>query len=178
MTEFRVSVRSDLDAGEAGNGRSDAPMDVAMEMATAATTIAAETAGAIIFDPMERNENGKRRRMSEAPAASSDWRSRMVRTIRQQAQELMQLPRTVGHLANLVEARAAHEEAQQLAIMTCISKKHLHLGGMAPSEWTRSVRAVRDTPVADYSAPGVITTRRVAYRPLIAVSSRSVGLLF
>jgi len=41
---------------------------------------------------------------------------------------------------------------------------------MAPSEWTRSVRAVRDTPVADYSAPGVNTTRRVAYRPPIAVS--------
>jgi len=39
-----------------------------------------------------------------------------------------------------------------------------------PSEWTRSIRAVRDTPVADYSAPGVNTTRRVAYRPPIAVS--------
>jgi len=58
-----------------------------------------------------------------------------------------------------------------------ISKKHLRQGGMAPSEWTRSVRAVRDTPVADYSAPGVNTTRCVAYRPPIAVSSRSVGLL-
>jgi len=41
---------------------------------------------------------------------------------------------------------------------------------MAPSEWTRSVRAVRDTPVADYSAPGVDTTRRVVYRPPITVS--------
>jgi len=41
---------------------------------------------------------------------------------------------------------------------------------MAASEWTRSVRAVRDTPVADYSAPGVNTTRRAAYRPPIAVS--------
>jgi hypothetical protein len=51
-----------------------------------------------------------------------------------------------------------------------ISKKHFRLGGLAASEWTRSVRAVRDTPVADYSAPGVNTTRRVAYRPPIAVS--------
>jgi hypothetical protein len=41
---------------------------------------------------------------------------------------------------------------------------------MAASEWTRSVRAVRDTPVAEYSAPDVNTTRRVAYRPPIAVS--------
>jgi len=41
---------------------------------------------------------------------------------------------------------------------------------MSPSEWTRSVRAVRDTPVADYSAPGVNTRRHVAYRPPIAIS--------
>jgi len=51
-----------------------------------------------------------------------------------------------------------------------ISKKHFRPGGMAPSEWMRSVRAVRDTPVADDSAPGVNTTRRVAYRPPITVS--------
>jgi hypothetical protein len=51
-----------------------------------------------------------------------------------------------------------------------ISKKHFRLGGMAASEWTCSVRAVRDTPVAEYSAPGVNTTGRVAYRPPIAVS--------
>ena len=98
-------------------------MDVAMEMATAATSIAAETAGATIFEPMERNENGKRRRRSEAPAAPSDWRSRMERTIRQQAQELTQLHRTVGQLANLVEARAAREQAQRLAIMTWMQER-------------------------------------------------------
>ena len=51
-----------------------------------------------------------------------------------------------------------------------ISKKHFRPGGMAPSEWTRSIRAVRYTPVADYSAPGINTTRRIAYRPLIALS--------
>jgi hypothetical protein len=70
MTEVRVSGRSDLDAGEAGDGRSDAPMEVAMEMATGATPVAAETAGATIVEPMERNENGKRRRKSEAPATA------------------------------------------------------------------------------------------------------------
>jgi len=51
----------------------------------------------------------------------------------------------------------------------CISKKYSCPGGMALSEWTNSVRAARDTPVANYSAPGVNSTRRVPYRPLIAV---------
>jgi len=51
-----------------------------------------------------------------------------------------------------------------------ISKKIFRSDGMAPSEWTGSVRAVRDTPVADYSAPDIHTTRRVVYRPPIAVS--------
>ena len=41
---------------------------------------------------------------------------------------------------------------------------------MAPSEWTHSFSAIRDTPVADYSAPGVNTTCRIAYRPPIAIS--------
>jgi len=51
-----------------------------------------------------------------------------------------------------------------------ISKKYFRPGGMAPSEWTRSVRAVRDTPVVEDSVPGVNTTHRVEYHPLIAVS--------
>jgi len=82
MTEIRGSERRDPHVGKAGDGRSDAPMDMAMEMATAATSIAAETAGVTIIDPMLRNENGKRRRRSEAPATPSDWRSRMERTMR------------------------------------------------------------------------------------------------
>jgi len=57
-----------------------------------------------------------------------------------------------------------------------ISKKHFRPGGMAPSGWTRSVKAVRDIPVADYSAPRVNTTRRVAYRPPIAVSQFLLAL--
>jgi len=42
--------------------------------------------------------------------------------------------------------------------------------GMAPSEWTYSVRAVSDTPEADYSAPGSNSTLHVPCRLLIAVS--------
>jgi uncharacterized short protein YbdD (DUF466 family) len=48
---------------------------------------------------------------------------------------------------------------------SCISKKHFCPGGMAPAEWTRSVRAVRVTPVVDYSTPGINATRGVAYCP-------------
>jgi len=51
-----------------------------------------------------------------------------------------------------------------------ISKKHFRPCGMALSDWTRSVRAVRDTLVAGDSAPGVNTMRRVAYHPAIAIS--------
>jgi len=58
-----------------------------------------------------------------------------------------------------------------------ISKKHFHQGGMASSEWTRSVRAVRHTPVADYSAPVVNTMRHVAYYPPIAVLTFLLALL-
>jgi hypothetical protein len=126
MTEVRVSGRSDLDAGEAGDGRSDASMEVAMEMATAATPVAAETAGATIVEPMERNENGKRRRKIEAPAtalAPSDWRSRMERMVRQQAQEQMQLHRTVGPLTNVLEAQAALEEAQWRGMLTWMQER-------------------------------------------------------
>jgi len=40
---------------------------------------------------------------------------------------------------------------------------------MASSEWTRSVRAIRDTLVADYTVRAINTTRRIAHRPPIAV---------
>jgi len=54
--------------------------------------------------------------------------------------------------------------------LSTISKKHFRPGGMAAPEWTCSVRAVRDTPVADYSTPSVNTTCHIAYCPPIAVS--------
>jgi hypothetical protein len=91
MTEFGGSERRDLDEGGAGDGRSDAPMDVPTDMARAATSITAETVGVTIFEPMERNDNGKRNSRSEIRATPRDWRSCMERTMRQQAQELTQL---------------------------------------------------------------------------------------
>jgi GTP cyclohydrolase III len=68
MTEASVSRRSDMDTGEAGDGRSDLPMDMAIEMAvaTAATPIAAETEGTTIDEPMERNGSAQSNRRSEA----------------------------------------------------------------------------------------------------------------
>jgi len=47
----------------------------------------------------------------------------MERTIPQQAQELTQLHRWVGHLTNLVEARAARKKAQWLAMMTWMQQR-------------------------------------------------------
>jgi len=84
-----MSRRSDLDAGEAGNGRSNTPIVVVMEMATEATAITTDIAGATLFEPIERNENSKRSRRSVAPLAPSDWKSRMERTIKQYAHELL-----------------------------------------------------------------------------------------
>jgi len=52
-----------------------------------------------------------------------------------------------------------------------ISRKIFSSGKMALSEWMRSVRAIRDTLVADYSTPGINAMRRVVSRPPIAVSA-------
>jgi len=72
-------------------------------------SIAAETAGATIFEQMERNEYGTWRWRSDSPADPSDCTSHMERTIRQQAQELTQLHRIVRHLAHLMDAWVVHE---------------------------------------------------------------------
>jgi len=103
-------------------------MDVAMEMATAATSIAAGTVGTTIFEMIERNKNRKWRSRSEALAAPSDWRSHMEKMIRQQAQEMTQLHQTLGHLANLVESQAAHQEARWLGIMTWMQEREQKWG--------------------------------------------------
>jgi hypothetical protein len=116
MSEARVSESSDLETGEAGERRINPPKDLAMEMTTAAIRT---TKGATISEPMERNENGKRRRNNEAPGtalAPSDWRCRMERRSRQQAQEPTERHRTVGHLTNLLQAHTAGKEAQWLRI--------------------------------------------------------------
>jgi len=51
-----------------------------------------------------------------------------------------------------------------------ISNRTFSLGGLAPSELTHSVRAVRVTTVANCSAPGINTRYRVPYHPPIKVS--------
>jgi hypothetical protein len=105
MTEVRGSERSSLDTGGTGDGWSDAPMDMAMEMATAVTSIATETVGEDRLDLMERNENGQRRSRSEVPAAPwnlGDWRSRMERAAQLEARELAQLHQSVAKMANML----------------------------------------------------------------------------
>jgi hypothetical protein len=69
-----------------------------------------------------------------------------------------------------------NDPTSSMQFQASISKQYVRLGGMAQSQWTPSVRAVRDTPVADYSAPGLNTRRRVTYRPPIAVSPFLHGL--
>ena len=48
---------------------------------------------------------------------------------------------------------------------------------MPLSEWMRSIRNPRDSPEADYSAPGCNTSRRIAYHPPIGVSRFLLALL-
>jgi hypothetical protein len=63
-------------------------------------------------------EKGKRGRRSDASLAPSKWRSHIERTIRQQALELIQLHQPVVLHTYQLEAWAACEEAQRLAMMT------------------------------------------------------------
>jgi hypothetical protein len=50
-----VSKRRGLDTGAVVDGRSNPPMDMAMEMVTAVISIATGTAGEAALEPMERN---------------------------------------------------------------------------------------------------------------------------
>jgi len=69
----------------------------------------------------------KRERKTEkeerGPPAPSDLKNLMERTIPHQAQELTQLHLTVRHLANLMDARAAYEEAQRWAMMLLMQER-------------------------------------------------------
>jgi hypothetical protein len=56
MTKVTASERSAPDTGETADGMSDAPKDIAMEMAMEVTSIAAETAVASLFELMAKNE--------------------------------------------------------------------------------------------------------------------------
>jgi len=126
MTEVRGRERSCLDAGEAADRRSDAPMYMAMEMATVVTSITAGTAGEDTLEPLERNANGKRRRRYEVPAtawALGDWRSRMERAAQQQARELAQLHQTIAKMANMLEMHTALQEVLCRGMKTWLEEK-------------------------------------------------------
>jgi hypothetical protein len=69
------------------------------------------------------------------------------------------------------------EDSLRCGVVLCISKKLFHPGRMRQSESTRCVRAVRDTPVPDYSLPGVNAIRRFAYYLSIAVATCLLVLL-
>jgi hypothetical protein len=90
-----------------------------------ASMTAAAPATATAAEQLEHHENGNRLRSwgPEISRAPSDWRRRMERMMGQQAQELTQLHRTVGHLANLLETQAAREEAQWLGMMTRMQQR-------------------------------------------------------
>jgi len=89
------------------------------------TSLAVGTAGEAALEPMERNEDGKRRR-SEVPAnawALGDWRSRMERAAQQQARELAQLHRTIATMANMLETHTALQEAQWRGMKSWLEEK-------------------------------------------------------
>ena len=64
-----------------------------------------------------------------------------------------------------------------LYLISGISKYFFHPGGMCLSKWMHSVRALRDTPVAGYSTPGVNSMPRFVYWPSILVSLFLLALL-
>ena len=113
-----------MDTDGAGDGTRDAP--TAMEMGTAVTPTAADTASTATLEPTERNKNGERRRRSEAlPSAvgRGDWRSCMERTAQQQARELAQLHRTIAKMANMLETQTALQEAQWRGMETWLEEQ-------------------------------------------------------
>jgi len=94
MTEVRANKSSGLDAGVAAERRSDASMDMGMEMVSVLISIAVESPGEVTPEPMERNRNRKWRKRSGVPVTAwvlRDWKSKRERTAQQQARELGQL---------------------------------------------------------------------------------------
>jgi hypothetical protein len=115
MTAVRGSDGSRPDTGGISDGRSDAPGDMVIEIATMVTSIDADTAGEDTLQSMERYKNGKRRRCSEVPAAAWalwHWRSRMERTAHQHAHKLAQLHRTVTKMVNMLKTQTPLQEVQ------------------------------------------------------------------
>jgi len=75
----------------------------------------------------------------------------------------------------LDEAMLLHHVGNELLVT---SAENISIqAGLAASEWTLCARAVRDTPVAESSVPGVNTTHNIAYHPPITVSPFLLTLL-
>lgn len=90
-------------------------MDMVMEMATAVTPLAVDTASTATHELTETNKNGMCMRRSEAMARAvgpGHWRRRMSRTAQQQARGLAQRHRTIAKMANMLETQTALQEAQ------------------------------------------------------------------
>jgi hypothetical protein len=100
LTEVKTEVRArgDMDMGGARDGVRNAPtvmtMEMAMAVGTAVIPTAVDTASTATPQPVERNQNGKRRSRSKAQATEvdpGDWMSHMEQTAQQQARELAEL---------------------------------------------------------------------------------------
>jgi hypothetical protein len=133
-------------------------MDMAMEIATALTSVAVETASEDTLERMERNENRKRRRSCEAPATA--W----ALGGQQQACELPQLYRTIAQMANMLRTPTALQVAQWRGMKLWLEEKetkrdahhqdNLQWGkgitdmvarAVAPSDWAQKVERKADT---------------------------------
>jgi len=114
-----------IQAGDTDRGRAGERGGVANRVRGIASMTRAASATPTASDQLERNGNRKRLRnwRPEDSRAPSDWRSRMERTMRQLAQELTQLHRTIIHVTNLLEAKALCEGTQLLAMMTWTQEK-------------------------------------------------------
>jgi len=90
------------------------------------TSIATETAGEDTIEPMERNENGKRKKRSEVLAtawAHGDWKSRMEPTAQQEAHELAELHRTIANIVTMLQTQTALQEAQWQGMKAWLEEK-------------------------------------------------------
>jgi len=102
----RPPIERDMDMPEAG------------EAAGMVSAMPGKTSRVLFFmaarEQCDLSMYGKRVRSetSESASAPVDWRSRMERTMRQQALKVMQLHQTIDRIARMLEAHAVREEAQ------------------------------------------------------------------
>jgi len=105
----KPQVERDMDMVDAGE---TSGVDVQRSGKTTRVSFAAPS------EQWECNKNGQRlwNDTSEPVSAPGDCRSRMERTVRQQACEATQLHQTIDRMARMLEAQAARDEAQWLGM--------------------------------------------------------------